>query len=103
MERKVRFKRKKVTRKESGKKTVKVKEGVNDRFANDPNFFFLGAPSVYAGGEAAEVLNEAKTRALQAGDSNPEVKLIPSNLLCIQRMEEAPLPVLTSMLCPPSG
>ena len=92
MERQVRFKRKKVAWKESGKKTNKVKERVNDRFANDPNFFFLGAPSVYEGGEVAEVLNDAKTRALQAGVSNPKVKFIPSNLLCIQRVEEATLP-----------
>ena len=84
-------KKKRVVKKKSVKPRPVSRETKADKLANDPNYFFMGAPSTYESGQVADILHGAKTRALQAGIKNHEVKFIPSNLLCIQKIEETTL------------
>ena len=69
-----------------------TRERFLDTLANDPEYFFLGAPSCYEPGETARVIHEAKERARHAGCKDRTVKFIPQNLLCIQKVETVTLP-----------
>jgi len=68
------------------------RERAEDRLANNPDYFFLGAPSCYEPGPIPELLHKAKERARSAGVKDRKVSFIPRNIICIEKKEEVTLP-----------
>ena len=60
--------------------------------ANDPDYFFLGAPSLYDRRDHAEMLHQVKERCFKAGVQIRKLKFICRNVLCIEKRETCILP-----------
>jgi len=69
-----------------------LRERAEVKLANNPDYFFLGAPSCYEPGPIPELLHKAKERARSAGVKDRKVSFIPRNILCIEKREEVTLP-----------